>query len=54
MQDMVRDHCEDVNEFRRESQRGTDPELKAFAAKTLPVLEEHLKEAESTLAKLKK
>jgi putative membrane protein len=54
MQDMVRDHREDVNEFRRESQRGTDPELKAFAAKTLPVLEEHLKEAESTLVKLKK
>jgi putative membrane protein len=54
MQDMVRDHREDVSEFRRESQRGTDPEVKSFAAKTLPVLEEHLKQAESTLAKLKK
>jgi putative membrane protein len=54
MQDMVNDHREDVNEFRRESQRGTDPEVKAFAAKTLPTLEEHLKLAESTLAKVKK
>jgi putative membrane protein len=43
-----------VSEFKRQAQTGTDPELKAFAAKTLPVLEEHKKMAESTNAKVKK
>ncbi len=50
---MVSDHRTDVNEFRRESEHGTDPDLKAFAAKTLPTLENHLKMAESTDAKVK-
>lgn len=53
MRDMVADHRTDVNEFRRESEHGTDADLKAFAAKTLPILEEHLKLAESTEAKVK-
>jgi putative membrane protein len=42
MQDMLQDHRKDVNEFRKESQSGRDPEVKAWAAKTLPTLEEHL------------
>ena len=50
---MVSDHRTDVNEFRRESEHGSDPDLKAFAAKTLPTLENHLKMAESTDAKVK-
>jgi putative membrane protein len=54
MKDMVSDHREDVNEFRRESQRGTDTDIKDFAAKTLPTLEQHLQQAESTDAKVKK
>lgn len=53
MRMMVADHRTDVNEFRRESQSGSDPDLKAFAAKYLPTLEEHLKLAESTQAKVK-
>src|SRR5689334_13843978 len=39
MQHMVSDHKEDVSEFRRESQRGSDPDVKAWAGKTLPTLE---------------
>jgi putative membrane protein len=54
MKDMVSDHKEDVSEFRTESQRGSDPDVKAWAAKTLPTLEHHLQMAESTDAKVKK
>jgi len=54
MEDMVRDHKEDVSEFQKESHSGTDPDVKAFASKTLPTLQEHLKLAEDTLAAVKK
>ncbi len=47
MQEMVTDHRKDVNAFRKESQSGRDAEVKAWAAKTLPTLEEHLKMAET-------
>jgi putative membrane protein len=53
MKDMVSDHRGDVSEFRHESEHGTDPDIKAFAAKTLPTLEEHLRMAESTEGKVK-
>jgi putative membrane protein len=48
MQAMVADHRTDVSEFRRESQIGKDPELKQWASKTLPTLEDHLKMAQDT------
>ncbi len=38
---MVEDHDTDVKEFRQFAQGGTDPDLKQFAMKTLPVLERH-------------
>ena len=44
---MVKDHEKDVKEFESASQKAQDPDLKAFAAKTLPVLQEHLRLAES-------
>jgi putative membrane protein len=47
MQEMVKDHKKDVNEFRTESKSGKDPEIKSWASKTLPTLEEHLTMAES-------
>jgi len=47
MQDMLSDHQKDVNDFRKESQSGKDPEVKAWAAKTLPTLQEHLQMAQS-------
>ncbi len=43
LQHMVKDHEEDVQLFSTQAKQGKDPELKAFAAKTLPTLEEHLK-----------
>jgi putative membrane protein len=48
MRDMVKDHREDVAEFTKEANGGDDPEVKAFAAKMLPTLKEHLKMAEDT------
>lgn len=46
MQHMLQDHRKDVNEFRMESKSGRDSDVKAWAAKTLPTLEEHLKQAQ--------
>jgi putative membrane protein len=43
-QEMVAGHQKAVTAFRTESKSGKDPEVKAFAAKTLPTLEEHLKQ----------
>ncbi|HEX8687861.1 MAG TPA: DUF4142 domain-containing protein, partial [Pyrinomonadaceae bacterium] len=40
---MVKYHKKDVGEFQREASRGADPDLKAFAARTLPTLQEHLR-----------
>jgi len=37
----IKDHLHDVMMFRTEAQNGTDPEIKAWAAKTLPALQKH-------------
>ena len=42
IKDQVKDHKQDVSEFQSEAQSGTDPNVKQFAAKTLPVLQGHL------------
>jgi putative membrane protein len=47
--DLVKDHKTDIAMFRHEATEGKDPAIKQFAAKTLPTLESHLKEAEHTL-----
>lgn len=44
---MLSDHRKDVSEFEKQSTHGTDADLKAFASKTLPTLQEHLKMAEA-------
>jgi putative membrane protein len=44
---MVKDHQEDVKEFQKESTSGTDPQIKNFAAQTLPVLQQHLSKIQS-------
>jgi putative membrane protein len=45
MKDMVSDHIKDVKEFATASEKADDADIKAFAAKTLPTLKEHLKKA---------
>jgi len=45
MDEMVKDHVKDVAAFRKEAKEGKDPEVKAWASKTLPTLEDHLKMA---------
>ncbi|HEY4292867.1 DUF4142 domain-containing protein [Luteibacter sp.] len=42
---MVADHHKDIALFTKESTSGKDPDLKAFAKKTLPTLKEHLEMA---------
>lgn len=46
MRTMLVDHRKDVNEFKHESSMGKDADIKAFASKTLPTLEDHLKQAQ--------
>ena len=43
---MLDDHRKDVNAFRIEGRAGKDPDVKAWASKTLPTLQEHLKMAQ--------
>jgi putative membrane protein len=40
--DMVADHRKDVADFKHQAMAAKDPDVKAFAAKTLPTLQEHL------------
>jgi len=43
MSEMLTDHKKDIALFKKEaSSKGGDPEIKAFATKTLPTLESHL------------
>src|SRR5207253_1949016 len=48
MQHMVGGHRTVAAAFRTESKTGKDPEVKAWAEKTLPTIEEHLKLAQDT------
>ena len=49
---MVTDHNKDVAAFERESKNGKDPDVKAWAAKTLPTLQEHQTMAKDIAAKV--
>ena len=51
MNDMVKDHTQDVSEFKKESTSAKDSDVKSFASQTLPTLEEHLKQAQSIAPK---
>jgi len=53
IEDMVDDHEKDVSTFQKESQNSTDPDVKAFAAKTLPVLQKHLDTVKGIQSKMK-
>ena len=54
MSHMVTAHEQAVGRFKRESQNGKDADVKAFAEKTLPTVEEHLKLARELNAKIAK
>ncbi len=43
VRDMVMDHKKDIALFTKEANSGTDSDVKAFASKTLPTLQEHQK-----------
>jgi putative membrane protein len=42
VKDQLKDHQKDVSEFQNEAQSGSDPNVRQFANKTLPTLQEHL------------
>ena len=44
---MVTDHQKDVKAFEKEAANGADADIKAFAAKTLPTLKEHLQQVQT-------
>lgn len=41
MNEMADEHEKDVDKFKRHAENGNDPDIKAFAAKTLPILLMH-------------
>jgi putative membrane protein len=47
MKGMVSDHEKDVDQFKKVAEGAKDPQIKTFAAKTLPVLLMHLDSAKS-------
>jgi putative membrane protein len=51
---MLDDHKEDIEQFSDEASKGTDADVKAFATKTLPVLNKHLEHVKSIDATIKK
>jgi putative membrane protein len=51
--DMVKDHKKDVKEFDSATKDLSDPDLRAWAQKTLPVLQEHLRMAQDMEASVK-
>lgn len=52
MQHMVADHQTDIAEFEKAANSATDSELKAFASKTLPILQQHKQLADETSKKV--
>ena len=49
---MINDHQKDIAAYQRASQQAGDPEVRAFAKKTLPVLQKHLKAVQAAQKKM--
>jgi putative membrane protein len=47
---MIDDHKDDIKEFQKEASEGKDPEARAFATATLPVLQMHLQKIQAIAA----
>ena len=52
MEAMVDDHEHDVEKFREAAKDAEDPDVKSFAAKTLPTLEAHLRMAKEVASEV--
>lgn len=52
IQSQLQDHKKVIAAFEKEVQQGQDPQLKQFAEKTLPVLQDHVRIAEDVAGKL--
>lgn len=52
VQHMIDDHKRDIAKFQEQASGGAAPQVKAFAQKTLPTLQEHLQMAQDTMSKL--
>jgi len=50
MQHMVQDHRQTVADFQKQAQNGSDPALKAFAQKYLPIVQQHLQMSQASSA----
>jgi putative membrane protein len=50
---MVKDHEKDVKEFEKASTKAQDPDVRAFAAKTLPTLRDHLQQVRDIQSRMK-
>jgi putative membrane protein len=53
MRDMVEDHEKDVKEFEKASKNAKDADIRNWATKILPTLQEHLRMAKDTQMKVK-
>lgn len=51
--DMIDDHKNDIKEFKYASKNCNDPDIKHFAAKTLPILQNHLDAINEVRANMK-
>ena len=51
--EMVSDHEADLKEFQKQAQNSTDVDVKAFAAKVVPVIQKHLDAIKAIEAKMK-
>ena len=49
---MVQDHIEDVAEFQREAASGEDADVRGWAGRTVPTLQQHLQMAQQTATKV--
>jgi putative membrane protein len=53
MKEMVKDHDKDVKAFRKEADSGKDADVKSWAGKTLPTLQEHQQQAKQLAASVR-
>ena len=50
-QHMIQDHKQTVADFQKQAQSGSDPALKSFAKKYLPIIQQRLQMAEANATK---